>query len=95
MEKGRSKARDSIDSIVFRWTTWGIESALTGTEALQKFKERAEFDYIVLFDDGSYEEDLKPGNALMGLKQAIFTVRRYIRFSFSQLRGISCSLIEM
>jgi hypothetical protein len=43
---------------------------------LRKFKQRADFDYIILFDEGSYEEDLKPGNALMGLKQAIFTVRK-------------------
>jgi len=70
----------SIRSCVFRWTTWGIESTLTDGEALKKFKQRADFDYIVLFDDDSYEDDLKPGNPLMGLKQAIFTVGIKIRF---------------
>jgi hypothetical protein len=45
---------------------------------LKKFKQRADFDYIVLFDKSSYEDDLKPGNSLMGLKQAIFTVRKKI-----------------
>lgn len=52
-----------------------MESALTDEQAAIKFKQRANFDYIVLFDDDSYENNLKPGNCLMGLKQAIFTVK--------------------
>ena len=51
-----------------------MESALKDEIARKKFQERALFDYIVLFDDGSYADDLGPGNALSGLKQAIFTV---------------------
>jgi hypothetical protein len=58
------------------WTSWGVESALTDNEASTKFKQRANFDYIILFDRDSYEEELKPGNCLMGLKQAIFTVKK-------------------
>jgi hypothetical protein len=50
---------------------------------LTKFKQRATFDYIVLFDDDSYENNLKPGSCLMGLKQAIFTVNQYSIFILS------------
>ncbi len=81
MEKGTKNQRFyRLDRVFFRWTTWGIESTLTDGEALKKFKQRADFDYIVLFDDDSYEDDLKPGNPLMGLKQAIFTVGTKIHF---------------
>lgn len=61
--------------IGFRWTTWGVEAALKDEDALKKFKQRATYDYIVLFDDGSYESDLVSGGPLLGLKQAMFTVR--------------------
>lgn len=78
MQKGITKNLiEKIQEILlcFRWTSWGIESALTDNDALIKFKNRANFDYIILLDDGSYEGDIKPGNCLMGLKQAIFTVK--------------------
>jgi ubiquitin carboxyl-terminal hydrolase 8 len=67
------------------WTTWGIESTLTNGEDLKKFKQRADFDYIVLFDKSSYEDDLKPGNSLMGLKQAIFTLDRDVKLKHEPL----------
>ena len=57
-----------------RWTPWGIESALTDEVAKRTFQDRANFDYIVLFDDNSYENELKMGHPLFGLKQAIFVV---------------------
>lgn len=59
---------------IFRWTSWNVESALTDQQASVKFKQRANFDYIVLFDEGTYEGDLKAGNCLLGLKQAIHSV---------------------
>jgi hypothetical protein len=61
--------------ILFRWTSWAIESSLTDEEACTKFKQRGTYDYIVLIDDDSYEDNLKPGNCLFGLKQAIFIVK--------------------
>lgn len=69
------KMNIKIDSIDCRWTTWGVESALKDEEALKKFKQRATYDYIVLFDDDSYENNLTSGSPLMGLKQAMFTVK--------------------
>jgi hypothetical protein len=66
---------DLIPFITFRWTSWGVESSLADGEASTKFKQRATYDYIVLFDEDSYENNLKPGNCLFGLKQAIFTVK--------------------
>ena len=60
--------------IGFRWTTWGVESALKDEQALQKFKQRATFEYIILFDDDSYENKLQVGSPVMGLKQAMFSV---------------------
>jgi hypothetical protein len=58
---------DLIPFITFRWTSWGVESSLADGEASTKFKQRATYD--------SYENNLKPGNCLFGLKQAIFTVK--------------------
>ncbi len=57
---------DWIDCFSSRWTSWGVESALTDPDALAKFKQRANFDYIVLFDDDSYENNLKPWSCLLG-----------------------------
>ncbi|CAF0786761.1 unnamed protein product [Adineta steineri] len=58
------------------WTSWGVESALTDEGTVTKFKQRANYDYIVLFDEDTYEKDLKPNHCLQGLKQAIFAFDR-------------------
>lgn len=61
------------------WTPWGIESALTDESARKKFQDRANFDFIVLFDANSYENDLQMGHPLLGLKQAIFHYDRDVK----------------
>ncbi len=71
----RNNSNYIINCFIFRWTSWGVESALTDEGASTKFKQRANFDYIVLFDEDSYEIDLKSDHCLKGLKQAIFSVR--------------------
>ena len=81
-EQNRNNLETFIhQSITFRWTSWGVESALTDEEACAKFKKRADFDYIILFDEQSYEGDLKKGHCLLGLKEAIHTVNVYFAFS--------------
>ncbi|CAF3581495.1 unnamed protein product [Rotaria socialis] len=67
------------------WTSWGVESALTDQNACTKFKQRATYDYIVLFDDDSYENNLKAGHCLMGLKQAIFSFDRDVKLKHEPL----------
>ncbi|CAF0780734.1 unnamed protein product [Rotaria sordida] len=67
------------------WTSWGVESALTDQNALTKFKQRANFDYIILFDEDTYENNLKAGHCLMGLKQAIFSFDRDIKLKHEPL----------
>lgn len=61
-----------------------MESALKDEQALQKFKQRATFDYIVLFDDDSYENNLQAGSPVMGLKQAMFSVNNTIGCGFDR-----------
>ncbi|CAF2367647.1 unnamed protein product [Rotaria sp. Silwood2] len=67
------------------WTSWGIESALTDSNAATKFKQRANFDYIILFDDDTYENNLKSGHCLMGLKQAIFSFDQDVKLKHEPL----------
>ena len=70
----------------FRWTPWGVESALTDSDAASKFKQRATYDYVVLFDEDSYEKDLSSDHCLQGLKQAIYSVRILKKIALMTIR---------
>ncbi|CAF1245962.1 unnamed protein product [Adineta ricciae] len=67
------------------WTSWGVESALTNSDAASKFKQRATYDYVVLFDEGSYERDLSSDHCLQGLKQAIYSLDRDVKLKHEPL----------
>ena len=84
MEKGKEKTnfeKRIRQSFFFSssWTPWGIESALTDESIRNKFKNRSNFDFIVLFDANSYENDLQMGHPLLGLKQAIYQYDRDVQ----------------